>query len=440
MIDPAVLSTRAVHPRPIYRIEIDGTDITTTLQGRLISLTLTDNRGFEADQVDIEIDDSDGRIDLPSRKSGLRIWIGWKHTGLVYKGSYVVDELEHAGAPDTLTVRARSADLRTGMTTQRDRSWHNFTVGQIVGAIASENALTAAVDAGLAAQNIDHIDQTNESAANFLTRLAGQFDAIATVKDGRLLFMRAAGGRTVSGKAIPAVTITREAGDQHRFSIADRQTYSGVRAQYHDVNAAVKGEVTWGDDENAKETSTPTTAPTVDTTSYKKLPTTYRSRAAAQQAVKNEWARLEKNKAARGSYTGVKADWADLNIGETGQEIAGKNDADGRVDTGTSAADPTIERSADNVKTLRHVYANKDNALRAARTEWRRLQRGMATFALKLATGRPGLFPDAPATVSGFKRAIDNTDWIITRVVHTISDSGYTTAIDLEIKATEVGD
>lgn len=440
MIDPSVLATRSAHPKPIYRIEIDGVDLTAKLRDRLISLTLTDNRGFEADQLDIELDDSDGRLDLPSRKAGLSVWLGWAATGLVYKGSYVVDEIEHAGAPDTLTIRARSADLRTGLTTQRDRSWHQVTVGDIVNAIADENALEPAVDAALAAQPIAHLDQTDESAVNLLTRLAAQFDAIATVKDGRLLFMRAAAGRTVSGKTIPSITITREDGDQHRFTIADRQSYSGVRATYHDIDAAVKGEVTWGDDENAKESPTTAKQIAVDTSKYKLLPTTYRSRAAARQAVRKEWARLEKNTAARGSYTGVKANWNDRNIGETGQESAGKNDADGRVDSTAATDEPAIERSADNVKTLRHVYANKANALRAARTEWRRIQRGVAAFSITLALGRPELFPDVPATVSGFKRAIDNTDWIITRVVHNLSESGYTTALDLEIKATEVGD
>ena len=47
---------------------------------------------------------------------------------------------------------------------------------------------------------------------------------------------------------------------------------------------------------------------------------------------------------------------------------------------------------------------------------------------------------DVPATVSGFKRAIDDTDWIITRVAHNLNESGYTTSLELEIKATEVGD
>lgn len=64
----------------------------------------------------------------------------------------------------------------------------------------------------------------------------------------------------------------------------------------------------------------------------------------------------------------------------------------------------------------------------------------MASFSITLAIGRPELFPDLPATVSGFKPAIDNTDWILTRVTHTLSDNGLGTALELEIKATEIVD
>ncbi|MEG5754455.1 contractile injection system protein, VgrG/Pvc8 family, partial [Enterobacter hormaechei] len=39
-------------------------------------------------------------------------------------------------------------------------------------------------------------------------------------------------GVTASGKAIPQVTISREDGDRHQFSIADRGAYTGVTAKW----------------------------------------------------------------------------------------------------------------------------------------------------------------------------------------------------------------
>lgn len=45
---------------PAFRIVIEGKDVTQTLDKRLLGMTLTDNRGFEADQLDLELDDADG--------------------------------------------------------------------------------------------------------------------------------------------------------------------------------------------------------------------------------------------------------------------------------------------------------------------------------------------------------------------------------------------
>lgn len=349
--------------RPIYRVEVAGVDITPRIDGRLISLDYTDNRGFEADQVDISIADTDGRLGLPSRGARLRVAFGWPDSGLVDKGEFTVDEVEHSGAPDILTIRGRSADLRSGLSTQRERSWHDVTLGSIVRTIAAENDLITSVDSALAGQQIEHIDQTNESDANLLTRLARQFDAIATVKDGRLLFMSMAGGRSASGQQLPAVLIRRQSGDRHRFAVADRETYTGVKALYNDVNGAARGEAVW------------------------------------TQA----------------------------------------NEDKARKKTGAAPA-AAIAPSTDNVKTLRHVYASRTNALRAARAEWRRLQRGVATFSITLALGRADLFPELPATVEGFKREIDGTEWIVSKASHSISDSGFTTTLELEINATEIQD
>ncbi|MFY4462665.1 phage late control D family protein, partial [Klebsiella pneumoniae] len=38
---------------PAFRIVIEGKDATQTLDKRLLGMTLTDNRGFEADQLDL---------------------------------------------------------------------------------------------------------------------------------------------------------------------------------------------------------------------------------------------------------------------------------------------------------------------------------------------------------------------------------------------------
>lgn len=341
------------HPKPIYRITLDGRDITPTVQPRLGSLTLTDNRGFEADQVEIVLDDADGQLAIPARGVTLSVAIGWEATGLVDKGSYIVDEVEHSGAPDQLRIGAKSADLRTGLTTKKEKSWAGHTIAEIVKSIAKAHGVTPKVSAKLGGRKIEHIDQTGESDANLLTRLARDHDAIATVKKGMLLFMPIGEARSVSGVEFPTATITRQSGDRHRFAMAERDTYTGVKACFQNVRKAATGEVL------------------VD---------------------------------AKGTHTSKKS---------------GRN---------------VVAASADNTKTLRHTYATRNNAERAAKAEWQRLQRGLATFSLTLALGRPDLFPDLPVSVQGFKREIDAADWLIARAVHTLTDSGLTTALEMELK------
>jgi len=349
--------------QPLWRIRVDGVDITAVLDTRFIGLTLTDNRGMEADQLDLTVGDTDGKLALPARGAVLSLALGWADEGLVDKGTFTVDEVEHSGAPDQVTIRARSADLRAGLSTQRTRSFHQVKLADIVNGIAAAHGLVAAIAATLVGELIEHLDQTNESDANLLTRLAGMFDAIATIKAGRLVFMPAGAGVSASGKPLPVVHITRQDGDQHRFSIAERDTYTAVKAVYNDVERGQQGAVIWGRDEEDDE----------------------------------------KEKAKAGP-----------------------------------AVDAAIEPSADNMKTLRHTYSSQTNARRAARTEWRRIQRGMAQFSLTLARGRPDLFPDLRAAVSGWKPEIDGTEWCLTRVTHNITDGGYTTALEMEVKATEV--
>jgi phage protein D len=78
----------------------------------------------------------------------------------------------------------------------------------------------------------------------------------------------------------------------------------------------------------------------------------------------------------------------------------------------------------------------------AARTvavaEWQRIQRGQATFEMSLALGNPGLIPQSPVNVSGFKAEIDGMDWIAAKVSHNMSDGGFTSRIELETRTEEV--
>lgn len=410
LLDRAVNGYRDLtsYARPICRVVVNGTDITDLILGgqepRLVSIELTDNRGLEADQLDITLSDHDGLLAIPPRGATLRLWLGWSDTGLVDKGTYTVDETEHSGAPDTLSIRARSADLRGGLKVKKERSWSTATLGTVIGAIAAAHGLAPVVSAVLAGIELLQVDQANESDANLLSRLGREHDAIATVKAGRLLFLPTGKATTASGLALPHVTLTRADGDQHRFLQADRDAYTGAKAYYYNVNSADKKEAIAGGGDNLKE-----------------LRHSYTDQASALQAARAEWNRLQRGTAtlsytlAKGrpelipdqtySLTGIKPEiaaivWLGGNIRHSftpdayttslelesqlpdGDDIAGLADqGDGYTgvlawyrDEKTGEQKQLTAGDQTKPRRLTHLYANKANAQRAVDREWKRLQ------------------------------------------------------------------
>ena len=228
------------HNAPAYVLTIGGRDISPRISGLLMRLTLKESRGDQADELEIELDDSSGRINLPPAGEKLALRLGWQGQPLLDKGEFVVDEVEHRGAPDVLTIRARSADLRSSLRERREASYHGATLGQIVERIASRHGLRARVAPALASVKVAHIDQSHESDLNFLTRLGRRWDATATVKKGLLIVQPINARTTATGARLGDVRIERRDGDQHRWHRAERGVYSGVRAEWQDNKGARK--------------------------------------------------------------------------------------------------------------------------------------------------------------------------------------------------------
>lgn len=249
-------------PTPVYRITLGGKDLTDSIEPRLISLSLDESRSDEADTLMLALDDADGKLAIPKRGEVLRVAFGWAATGIVDKGSFTINEVEHAGAPDVLTVQARSASMTKGMGERRERSWHGETIGSIVRRIAAAHNLKAAIADALARIAIAHIDQTHESDMSFLTRLAKRYDAVMNVKDAHLLFMPVGRGTSVSGKPFAAVELARREGDRHRYHVSERENYAGVRAHYHATGRAKRKSVVVGGENSSNMKVLPETYPT----------------------------------------------------------------------------------------------------------------------------------------------------------------------------------
>lgn len=220
----------------LFKLTIEGIDRTAQVEKRLISLSMTDKRGTEADELSITLSDHDAALPLPTKGNQIRLWLAMPDTGdMIHKGTFTIDEAEHSGTPDQMMIRAKSADFKSSLKVKRSDSYHQHKLGEIASSVAKRHDLILAIDATVAATMIDHIDQHRESDINLLTRLCDDHDLMCTIKAGRLIIKPIANARSPSGAALGTVTITRQSGDSHRYSRADRTSdYDETTASYHD--------------------------------------------------------------------------------------------------------------------------------------------------------------------------------------------------------------
>lgn len=331
------------YPYPIFRVEVDGVDISPLMASRLMSLSIKDNRGLVVDSVEIELDDSDGRLNIPPKGAIIQVWLGWSNTGLFDKGKYKVDSTTHRGAPDVLSISAMANDVSEGLKQKRERSWNNHTIQEIFEKVGTEYELKVIVHEKFASKKVKYIAQ-NESDANLITRIADENDAIATIKNGHLILLPRGASQTVSGLALPRVQITRDKGDQHNYTNGTgTDNITGVKAYYYAENKAKKLHVVVGDSE-------------------------------------------------------------------------------------------------DNLKEIRYVHRDKTTAELAANAEYNRCKRTAQKLTYTLAFGDPTLIPEQEFEFLGLKSEIEDIVWLGTNVTHNLNDSGFTTAVELEVQLPDADD
>lgn len=267
---------------PDWTVTLDGVDMADKINPRLMRLSISERRGEEADQLDITLDASDNALALPATGAKLTVSLGWKGgggttAGLIGKGTFVVDEIEHSGPPDTVTIRAKSADFTAALRLARNQIWRAQTLGKVLGDIAARHGLTLAVADALKSKSVALVTQSRESDLALIKRLGRAHDAVATIKAGRLIFAPAGQARSASGTAIPEIIIKRTDQDRHSFRVEGRETYGGVSATWYNRATAKTVTVTVGKAEGAK-----------------KLTRRYPSEIEAKRAAEAAWSRLKR--------------------------------------------------------------------------------------------------------------------------------------------------
>lgn len=257
-IDPSLLGGLK------FGIKANREDIKEAVLTRLFSLQITDSVGFEADTLEMVLvdDDEDQPIKVPPKGAELEITLGYE-TYYRDMGLFVVDDLELAGWPLALVVRARAAPFEASkfgkkqFQTQKNRSWEKGTsLALLVDTIAKEHGMQSAVSASMAGIDLPHLDQKEESDINFLLRICRKYDGIVKPAGGYLTVTKRGEALSASGAKLPTVTLGRTDIVDFRWSTQSRDKAGTVIAYYKVSKKAARMELKVGDGEPVKRIGT----------------------------------------------------------------------------------------------------------------------------------------------------------------------------------------
>lgn len=243
--------------RPDYSITANELDITAKVRDRLVSLRFTDAAGIESDVLEITLADHqpENPVQVPATGAELRLAVGYDGK-LTDMGLFVCDEVELAGWPGEMTIRARASIQdntpagKATMRTQKSREWKkDTTLGEMVRKIAGEHGMATAVSQSLDEIKLPHTAQADESDLHFLVRMARKYDAVVKPADGQLIVAKRGETKSVSGLSLPTVTLRPHQVSRWRVVMSKAETAGQVVAYWHAVKQSKRHEVKVGQGE-----------------------------------------------------------------------------------------------------------------------------------------------------------------------------------------------
>lgn len=213
-------------------VSIGGHDATGYINPCLLDFTFTDQAGGKADEVQLALHDRDGHWQndwQPQKGTPLVASLtvhDWEVSGQSMTlpcGEFKIDELEFAGPPDKITIKALSAALTSGIRDEKQtKAWENFTLQNIAQEVAQKHSLQLMYDGEN--HTMARQDQREESDLAFVQRLAAERGMYCKVHDGKMVLFD---GDKADGQQAGIVIPRRGAGSPKSFSFKIESTDTG---------------------------------------------------------------------------------------------------------------------------------------------------------------------------------------------------------------------
>lgn len=220
-------------PRATYEVVYNGKNITDDILPFVIAFTYTDKCKGEADELELQMEDSAGlwRLDWYPVKGDTITARIFKGGQVLECGTFEVDEIEGSGSMegDTFSIRALAAGIKKNFRTKNSFAHENKTLREIVNTVAAKHGLT--IVGTIDDIRIGRKTQTHQSDLAFLQALSLEFGYTFSIRNNSLVFesIFELENRTA------ALTISRN--EIGSYSIKDKtsNTYKSASISFHNA-------------------------------------------------------------------------------------------------------------------------------------------------------------------------------------------------------------
>lgn len=222
--------------RPLFVCHVGGANASGGFYSALLSATLTDNSGEEADTLELTFDDRLNSIATPGEGAVLQPFFGYAEAGLTSKGKFIVAGIGVDGGPggETISISAKAADFREDAKERMTENFDDKTLKQILTEVFGRHGLDVAIDPELASIKVDYEARFDQSAFGFATELARRYNAVAKPGNGKLIFAKKGKASSVGGLPMTPILIAKSQCSEWSFDLKPRPRHGKVAAKWFD--------------------------------------------------------------------------------------------------------------------------------------------------------------------------------------------------------------
>lgn len=169
---------------PKYTVLYDNKNITNDVSKYVLSITYNDKMEGESDEIDIQLEDVDGRWQnswYPDKGSKLTVTLEGIKCGV-----FEIDEIELTGPPDVVSIRGMATGIKNTLRTKKSDAHENKTLKQIAEKVASKNNFT--INGSVPDISISRVTQNRETDLAFLKRISSDYGVVFSVRESVITF------------------------------------------------------------------------------------------------------------------------------------------------------------------------------------------------------------------------------------------------------------